>query len=126
LVLCFDAGADSPPTTVTVGDKSLDDALVATRLYDHVVSCTAFGSHSLSPGSLRCVTLSGVFVLLSMLSGEGRAYHDDILREATKLVESGQLKPLLYSHTFRLADGQAAHELPESGKALTKIVIDIV
>ena len=96
-----------------------------TRPYGHVVSCAAFGTHSLAPGSLRCVTLSGVFVLLPMLSGEGRAHHGDILREATKLVEAGQFKPLLDSHTFKLADAQAAHELQESGKALTKIVIDI-
>ena len=109
----------------TVGGKSLDDSLVATCSYGHVVSCAAFGTHSLAPGSLRCVTLSGVFVLLPMLSGEGRAHHGDILREATKLVEAGQFKPLLDSHIFKLADAQAAHELQESGKALTKIVIDI-
>lgn len=109
----------------TVGDKTLDDALAAARPYGHVVSCAAFGTHSLAPSSLRCVTLSGVFVLLPMLGGEGRAHHGDILREATKLVEAGQFKPLLDGHTFKLADAQAAHELQESGKALTKIVIDI-
>lgn len=32
-----------------------------TRPYGHVVSCAAFGTHSLAPSSLRCVTLSGVF-----------------------------------------------------------------
>jgi hypothetical protein len=46
-------------------------------------------------GSLRCATLSGVFVLLPMLSGELRAHHGQILRELTKLVEAGRVAPIV-------------------------------
>lgn len=46
----------------TVGGQSLDDSLVAAKPYGHVASCFAFASHNLAPGSLRCITLSGIFV----------------------------------------------------------------
>lgn len=109
----------------TVGGPTLDDSLVATRHYGHVVSCAAFGTHNLAGGSLRCVTLSGVFVLLPMLSGEGRAHHGDILREAARLAEDGKLKPIVDDQRFGLADAQAAHEALSAGKIIGKAVIDI-
>lgn len=109
----------------TVGGQTLDDSLVAAKPYGHVLSCYAFSEHNLAPGSLRCVTLSGIFVLLPMLSGEGRAHHGKILREATRLVEEGKLKPLVDKERYTLADAHAAHDAQEAGKALGKIVIDI-
>lgn len=110
----------------SVGGQALDDSLVAARTYGHVLSCYAFGSHNLAPGSLRCVTLSGIYVLLPLLSGEGLAHHGDILREATRLVEEGKVKPLLDSRHYGLADVHAAHDAQVSGKILGKLVIDIV
>ncbi|HDS1816150.1 TPA: zinc-dependent alcohol dehydrogenase family protein [Pseudomonas putida] len=109
----------------TVGGQSLDDSLVAAKPYGHVASCFAFASHNLAPGSLRCVTLSGIFVLLPMLSGEGRAHHGQLLRHATRLAEEGKLKPLMDPHRFGLAQAQAAQVLQGSGKAVGKVVIDI-
>lgn len=109
----------------TVGGQTLDDSLVAAKPYGHVLSCYAFSEHNLAPGSLRCVTLSGIFVLLPMLSGEGRAHHGEILREATRLAEEGKLKPLVDQERYTLADAHAAHDAQEAGKALGKIVIDI-
>jgi len=109
----------------TVGGQSLDDSLVAAKPYGHVASCFAFASHNLAPGSLRCVTLSGIFVLLPMLTGEGRAHHGYILREATRLAEAGALKPLMDPHRFTLKAAQQAQVHQGSGKAVGKIVIDV-
>lgn len=109
----------------TVGGQTLDDSLVAAKPYGHVLSCAAFRTHNLAPGSLRCVTLSGIFVLLPMLSGEGRAHHGDILREATRLAESGQLKPLVDAHRYTLDNALEAHAAQAAGTALGKIVIDV-
>ncbi|BDT57048.1 quinone oxidoreductase [Massilia varians] len=109
----------------TVGGQTLDDSLVAAKPYGHVLSCYAFGETNLAPGSLRCVTLSGIFVLLPMLSGEGRAHHGEILREATRLAEEGKLKPLVDEKRYTLSDAHAAHDAQEAGKALGKIVIDV-
>lgn len=109
----------------TVGGSSLDDALVSVKPYGHVVSCAAFGVHNLAAGSLRCVTLSGVFVLLPMLSGNGRARHGEILEFATRLAEEGKLKPLLDEHVYSLEEAQNAHSLVESGQAVGKVVVNV-
>lgn len=71
------------------------------------------------------MTLSGIFVLLPMLSGEGRAHHGQLLRHATRLAEEGKLKPLMDPHRFGLAQAQAAQVLQGSGKAVGKVIIDI-
>lgn len=109
----------------TVGGESLDLSFHAIRPYGHVVSCAAFSSHNLAPGSLRCMTLSGVFVLLQMLSGKGRSHHGEILRKAAQLAEAGQLKPLVDEFRFTLSQAQTAHEMLERGDVRGKAVIDI-
>nr|WP_157395748.1 zinc-dependent alcohol dehydrogenase family protein [Pseudomonas sp. GM48] len=109
----------------TVGGQSLDDSMLAVRPYGHVVSCAAFGTHNLAPGSLRCATLSGVFVLRPMLSGLGRAHHGEILGRATELVEAGKLKPLLDPRHFIFSDANDAHHAQEDGTAVGKLVVDV-
>lgn len=109
-----------------VGGKTLDDSLLAVRHYGHVLSCCAFAPHNLAPGSLRCATLSGIFVLLPMLSGEGRAHHGDILREATRLVETGKIQPLVDEQRFSLAQACAAQDAVASRTVIGKAVVDIV
>jgi NADPH:quinone reductase len=110
----------------TVGGKTLDVSMIAVKHYGHIVSCAAFGTHSLATGSLRCMTLSGIFVLLPMLSGNGRAHHGSILRAATRMVDDGKLKPRLDARRFTLADAHAAHDAVQAGTANGKIVIDII
>ncbi|MEB0047604.1 MULTISPECIES: zinc-dependent alcohol dehydrogenase family protein [unclassified Pseudomonas] len=109
----------------TVGGASLDASFEAIAHYGHIASCAAFAQHSLAVGSLRCATLSGVFVLLPMLSGIGRAHHGDILKQAAQMVEQGTFKPLLDAHRYSLADAHAAHDAVQSGSAVGKVVIDI-
>src|SRR6202008_4833147 len=76
----------------TVGGATLDASFAAVKRYTgHAISCLGWGSHSLAPLSFLGATYSGVFTLLPMLTGEGRPHHGEILREATKLVEDGNL-----------------------------------
>jgi NADPH2:quinone reductase len=111
----------------TVGGSTLDDSFVAAKVYSgHVVSCLGWGTHKLAPLSFRGATYSGVFTLLPMLTGKGRAHHGEIMQEATKLAEAGKLVPLVDERRFTLATAMEAHSLVESGKALGKVVIDIV
>ena len=60
-----------------------------------------------------------------MLTGQGRAHHGEILREATRLAEAGQIKPLLDPRRFTLDSAAEAHRLIENRSANGKIVIDI-
>jgi NADPH:quinone reductase-like Zn-dependent oxidoreductase len=109
----------------TVGGVTLDDSFKAMRHYGHVLSCAAFGYHGLATGSLRAMTLSGVYVLLPMLSGEGRAHHGEILRQVAKLAEDGQLRPLLDPRRFTLETAMQAHAVQGAGDSIGKLVIDI-
>jgi NADPH:quinone reductase-like Zn-dependent oxidoreductase len=108
----------------TVGGATLDASFVAVKRYTgRVVSCLGWGTHSLAPLSLRGATYSGVFTLLPLLTGEGRAHHGEILAHVTALVEGGKLKPLLTDHGLSIADIDTAHGLVESG-AVGKVVVE--
>ncbi|MBI4780793.1 MAG: zinc-dependent alcohol dehydrogenase family protein [Oscillatoriophycideae cyanobacterium NC_groundwater_1537_Pr4_S-0.65um_50_18] len=107
----------------TVGGSILDDAFQAVSNYGHVVSSYGWGEHSLMTLSRKAATYSGVFVLLPLLTGEGRAHHGEILRQATRLAEAGQLRPVVDPRQFTLNTALAAHEAVEQGTAVVKIVI---
>ena len=109
----------------TVGGPTLDASFNAVRRFGHVVSALGWGTHALAPLSFRAATYSGVFTLLPLLTGEGRAHHGDILREATRLVEAGKLRPHLDPRRFGLSDVADAHAAIEDRSARGKIVIDV-
>ena len=85
----------------TLGGVVLDASLGAVKRYTgHVVSCLGWGAHSLAPLSFRAATYSGVFTLLPLLTGLGRAHHGQILHEVAALAEKGQLTTLLTEQQF--------------------------
>jgi NADPH:quinone reductase-like Zn-dependent oxidoreductase len=110
----------------TVGGATLDASFQAVRRYHgHVVSCLGWGTHKLAPLSFRAATYSGVFTLYPLLSGKGRRHHGEIMREATRLVEAGQLLPILDPRHFTLETVQDAHAALVDRSAKGKLVIDI-
>lgn len=110
----------------TVGGATLDASFTAARRYTgHVVSSLGWGTHALAPLSFRSATYSGVFTLHPLLSGEGRAHHGAILREAARLADEGLLRPLLDQRRFDLHHAGDAHALMTSGQAHGKIAVDV-
>lgn len=109
----------------TVGGAVLDASFKVIRRFGHVVSCLGWGTHALAPLSFKAGTYSGVFTLLPLLTGVGRAHHGEILTQATALVEAGQLAPKIDPRHFALADAAAAHAAIADGTAAGKIVIDV-
>lgn len=110
----------------TVGGPVLDASFRAARLYGgHVVSCLGWGTHALAPLSFRAATYSGVFTLLPLIRGKGRAAHGAILREATRLVEDGKVKVRLDPAEYTLATVADAHRDLIDGKADGKLVVSI-
>jgi len=109
----------------SVGGASLDASFRAVARFGHVVSSLGWGTHVLAPLSFRAASYSGVFTLLPLLTGEGRAHHGEILREATRLAESGKIKPRLDPRHFSLAEVGEAYALLENNAARGKVVIDI-
>jgi NADPH:quinone reductase-like Zn-dependent oxidoreductase len=110
----------------TVGGATLDASFRAARQYHgHVVSCLGWGTHALAPLSFRAATYSGVFTLLPLLSGKGRAHHGDILKEASTLVAAGKLKVMLDPAVYTLASANAAHAALVEGTARGKVVVEV-
>jgi NADPH:quinone reductase-like Zn-dependent oxidoreductase len=110
----------------TVGGAVLDASFNAVRPYvGHVVSALGWGTHALAPLSFRAATYSGVFTLLPLLTGKGRANHGHILREATRRVESGQLVPLMDPRRYTLDTALEAHHEVECGRARGKLVVEV-
>jgi NADPH:quinone reductase len=110
----------------TVGGATLDASFTAVRRYTgRVVSILGWGTHSLAPLSFRGASYSGVFTLLPLLTGQGRAHHGEILRQAAGLAEAGQLRAPLHDKGFSLADVAAAHEVLDAGSARGRVVVDI-
>ncbi|HVJ41640.1 MAG TPA: zinc-dependent alcohol dehydrogenase family protein [Dongiaceae bacterium] len=110
----------------TVGGATLDASFAAVRRYQgHVVSCLGWGAHRLAPLSFRAATYSGVFTLLPLLTGKGRAHHGEIMRRATELVEAGKLLPVLDPRHFTLETAMEAHAAMKDHSAKGKIVVEI-
>ena len=109
----------------TVGGATLDASFNAVARFGHVVSALGWGTHALAPLSFRAASYSGVFTLLPMLTGEGRAHHGEIMREATRLVEAGKLVPRVDPRHFSLSAVDDAYRAIETSDAAGKIVIDI-
>jgi NADPH:quinone reductase len=109
----------------TVGGATLDDSFTAVKRYTgQVVSCLGWGTHSLAPLSFRGASYSGVFTLMPLLTGIGRANHGDILRQAATLVDGGKLRPLVNTQRFRCETIAEAFECVASG-AEGKVVVDM-
>lgn len=110
----------------TVGGAVLDASFQAVRPYTgHVVSCLGWGTHALAPLSFRAATYSGVFTLLPMLTGRGRAHHGHILAEVAGLVDAGQLAPLMDPRRYTLDTALQAHAEVEARRASGRLVVEI-
>jgi NADPH:quinone reductase-like Zn-dependent oxidoreductase len=110
----------------TVGGATLDASFVSVRRYTgHVVSALGWGTNALAPLSFRGATYSGVFTLMPMLSGKYRAHHGEILTHVAKLVDAGQVRPLLDALRFTLDQAGDAHARATSGQAIGKVVVDV-
>src|SRR5262249_3684357 len=109
----------------TAGGATLDASFQAVRRFGHVVSALGWGTHALAPLSFRAASYSGIFTLLPLLTGEGRAHHGEILAAATRLVEAGKVVPRVDPRRFTLETLGDAYGAMQDSTARGKIVVDI-
>jgi NADPH2:quinone reductase len=109
----------------TVGGTVLDASFRAVARFGHVVSALGWGTHALAPLSFKAASYSGVFALLPLLTGEGRAHHGDILRRATAIIERGEIVPRVDPRRFGLDRVDEAHHAIASRAADGKVVVDL-
>lgn len=109
----------------TVGGAVLDASFQAVARFGHVVSALGWGTHALAPLSFKSATYSGVFTLLPMLSGEGRAHHGEILREAAGLIEAGKITTRIDPRHFTLETILYAYQALKDKTAAGRVVVDV-
>ena len=108
----------------TIGGENLDKSLKAARSSGQVISIVGTNKHDLSPMHMKGLSLHLVFMLLPMLTGEGRAHHHFILTEVAKWADEGLVKPLIHEEKFRFDQANEAHALFASNKHVGKIVLE--
>lgn len=109
----------------TVGGANLDASFAATRPEGQVVSTNTRSTHDLSSLHAKALSLHVVFMLLPLIAGRDRARFGRILRQVARLVQAGELRPLLDERRFTLESAAQAHALVEQGMARGKVVVDI-
>lgn len=109
----------------TNGGPTLDASFEAVARFGHVVSCLGWGTHALAPLSFRAATYSGVFTLLPLLTGEGRAHHGEILASAARLADDGHLVPRVDPRRFTLETALDAYDVLKARTARGKLVVDV-
>ncbi|KAA1011056.1 zinc-dependent alcohol dehydrogenase family protein [Paraburkholderia panacisoli] len=109
----------------TVGGATLDASFAAVKHFGHVVSALGWGTHALAPLSFREAAYSGIFTLYPLLTGHCRSHHGEMMRAATRLVESGNLAPVVDPRRFDLHTAEQAYELVSSGTARVKVVVEV-
>jgi NADPH2:quinone reductase len=109
----------------TVGGSTLDESFRLVRRFGHVVSTVSWSCHSLVPLSLHEATVSGVYALSALLTGNFRERYGAMLRSATRLVEEGLMMPRVDMRRFGLCSAGVAYDAVASGTTSGKIVIDV-
>ena len=109
----------------TVGGPTLDASLTAARRRGTVASTNTRSSHDLSTLHFKGLTLTVVFMLLPLITGEGLDRHGEILALAAALADAGKLRPHLAEKKFVLDEIALAHDYLNSGRAVGKVVVEV-
>ncbi|WP_348760457.1 zinc-dependent alcohol dehydrogenase family protein [uncultured Salinisphaera sp.] len=107
------------------GGSDIAKSFDAARVNGQVVTIVSQYEADLTPMHAKSLTLHVVLMLTAMLHGIDPGHHGEILTKAARLVETGELEPLLDERRFTLSDVPDAHRHLTSGQAIGKIVIDI-
>ena len=108
-----------------MGGATLDASFAAVRRFGHVVSCLGRGQYDLGPLSFKAASYSGVFTLLPLLTGEGRRYHGEILKQAARFIEDGKLIPQMDERRFTLDTVDEAYRIQRDGEARGRLVVEL-
>ena len=109
----------------TIGGAHLNESFIAAGIGGIVVTTAARSTNDLTLMHNKGLTLHVVFMLLPLLKGLNRAPYGDLLEKLARMVDAGQIKPLIDTSTFTLNTISEAHRHLESGQARGKVVVEI-
>lgn len=107
----------------TVGGSNLEKSFQAAKLNGSIACIATGGNHDLTLMYARGLSLHSVLTLIPLMTGVGRDHYGNILFEIKKLVEAGQIKPLLHDKIFNWKEVAEAHKLLESGQQKGKVAL---
>lgn len=108
----------------TVGGENMLKSFEAAALNGQVATTVSLCELDLSTMHFKGLSLHVVFMLIPMLHNFKREQHGEILRNIAKIVEAGDLKPLLDEQQFSLENVGEAYARLESSKAIGKVVVE--
>ena len=108
----------------SVGGANMSNSFEAAALNGQIASTVSMCELDLTPAHFKGLSLHVVFMLIPMLHNHRRKAHAEILRNLTRIVEAGGLKPVLDETQYSLEQAGEAHARLESGRAMGKVVIE--
>ncbi len=109
----------------TVGGANMTNSFEAAALNANIASTVGLLEIDMSPAHFKGLSLHIIFMLLPMLSNQGRKKHGEILAKLAEIVDAGAVKPLLDEHVFGLDNVGDAYDRLTSGKAIGKVLVEV-
>lgn len=107
----------------TIGGANLAKSVQAVKLNGHVACIQGRGEIDGGQLHAKAVSLHLVFMVIPLLHDIGRERHGAILAIASKLVEQGDLKPLIDKKRFTFDQIGEAHAYAASGEQIGKVLV---
>jgi NADPH:quinone reductase len=106
----------------TPGADSIDQSVLAAAYRGTILDI--LGDFPVQPGfSLKWLNFSSVFAGRSITHDIDQEHVGEILRETTKLVDAGKLRPLVHGQTFGFSQAGEAHRVAEHDSPTGKVVL---
>lgn len=109
----------------SVGGANLNNSIEAAKLNGQIATTLSMHKQDLTMVHMKGLSLHVVFMLLPMIYNVGREQHGKILKAMAKIVEAGELRPVLDASEFSLEQAGQAHDRLASGQAIGKVVVNI-
>lgn len=108
----------------SVGGANLINSFKASKLNGHIATTVSLLELDLTLAHFKGLSLHVVFMLIPMLHNHKRKEHGHILGEVAKVIEAGNLTPIVDEKKFSLDEVNEAHAHLESKKAIGKVVVE--
>ncbi|MEZ9355568.1 quinone oxidoreductase [Vibrio breoganii] len=110
----------------SVGGENLKNSMDAAALNGQIATTVSLLELDLSTAHFKGLSLHMVFMLIPMIHNFKREEHGHILAELAKIAEAGALVPVVDPKTFDLSQAGDAHAHLASGKAIGKVVVNVI
>jgi len=108
----------------SVGGENMLKSFEAAALNANIVTTVSMCEIDLTMAHFKGLSLHVVFMLIPMLYNYKREVHSEILSDVARIVESGDLMPVLDENHYSLSQANDAYTRLQSGMGMGKVVIE--